>query len=228
MKKGSFWTILGLLLLAAALVFAVKNMKEDRDAGESSQAVLDELWANIPTGAAEETPASRPTVPDPTAETEFLPPEDVPAFVIDPEIAMPTVTIGRYQYIGVLSFPELKLEFPIMEQWDYGRLKIAPCLYTGSIYQNNAVICGHNYATHFSSLKYAPEGTQAIFTDVDGNRFRYYLAYIDILQPTDVELMTESDGSWDLTVFTCTNGGRTRSTARFKLTEVVYAETETE
>ena len=37
------------------------------------------------------------------------------------------------------------LELPIMSDWDYGRLKIAPCRYYGSVRGENLVLMAHNY-----------------------------------------------------------------------------------
>ena len=50
------------------------------------------------------------------------------------------------------------------------------------------------------------------FTDVDGNVFAYNVAEIQILKPTAIEDMVSED--WDLSLFTCTLGGRTRLTVR--------------
>ena len=40
---------------------------------------------------------------------------------------MPTVTIDGYDYIGYVEAPVLGLKLPVMAEWDYDRLKIAPC-----------------------------------------------------------------------------------------------------
>ena len=91
-------------------------------------------------------------------------------------------------------------------------MKISPCRYEGSIYLDNMVICGHNYSTHFGTLKELDAGDLVFFTDMDGNLFEYAVAETEILQPTAVEEMTS--GNWDLTLFTCTVGGATRVTVR--------------
>ena len=48
-----------------------------------------------------------------------------------------------------------------------------------------------------------------------GNVFIYKMVERETLNPTDIEEM--KDGDWDLTLFTCTVGGKTRVTIRFKL-----------
>ncbi|MGN0969549.1 MAG: sortase, partial [Evtepia sp.] len=51
-----------------------------------------------------------------------------------------------------------------------------------------------------------------LFTDADGNQFRYTVAQVETLAKTAVEEMAAGD--WDLTLFTCTLGGQTRVTVR--------------
>ena len=48
------------------------------------------------------------------------------------------------------------------------------------------------------------------FTDADGNVHCYAVAAVDVLDPTAVEEMTA--GEFDLTLFTCTYGGKSRVT----------------
>ena len=64
-------------------------------------------------------------------------------------------------------------------------------------------------------LKSLAEGDVATFTDMAGNVFIYKMVERETLNPTDIEEM--EDGDWDLTLFTCTVGGKTRVTIRFKL-----------
>ena len=130
------------------------------------------------------------------------------------ESLMPTVEIDGHAYIGVVRIPVLGLELPVMEEWSYPRLRTAPCRYTGSAYEGNLIICGHNYASHFGRLKDLRPGDTARFTDADGNVFCYEMAELETLQPTAIEEM--KSGDWALTLFTCTVGGQSRVTVRFR------------
>jgi Sortase (surface protein transpeptidase) len=58
-------------------------------------------------------------------------------------------------------------------------------------------------------------GEEILFTDVRGNVFKYNVSAMEIIEPTDVENMISGD--WDLTLFTCTPGGKTRQTVRCRL-----------
>ena len=59
----------------------------------------------------------------------------------------------------------------------------------------------------FSSLR---SGDSVIFTDMDGVITSYQVVALDVLHPTAVEEMTA--GFYDLTLFTCTYGGKSRVT----------------
>ena len=129
---------------------------------------------------------------------------------LDPD--MTEVMIDGYGYIGYLSIPSLNLELPVMSEWDYARLRISPCRYFGSTKTGNLVIAAHNYTRHFGLLSELSPGNTVYFTDMDGIVTRYTVAEVDVLAPTDVEKMT--DGKYELTLFTCTYGGRSRVTVR--------------
>ena len=125
---------------------------------------------------------------------------------------MPTETIQGNEYIGLLEVPTLGLELPVMSDWSYPQLKISPCRYQGSAYLGDLIIAAHNYDCHFGRLKTLLQGDEIIFADMDGNRFVYEVAEIEILEPTAIEQMIFGD--WDLTLFTCTYGGQARVTVR--------------
>lgn len=195
---------IGLLLLAAALFLTVYNLRSDARAGSSADAALERLSAGIP-----EEPA--PNLPE-LLSGESLEEVYIPDYMLHPEMEMPSEEIDGQNYIGVLRIPSLSLELPIIGEWSYPRLNIAPCRYTGSVYLDNMVIAAHNYFTHFGYLKNLSQGDEVTFTDLDGNVFRYQVAELETLSPYAVEEMTAS--GWDLTLFTCTVGGQYRVAVR--------------
>ena len=122
-----------------------------------------------------------------------------------------------YMYIGYLSIPALGLELPVMSEWDYNRLNIAPCRYSGSTKTDDLVIAAHNFAQHFGGLSGLTGGEQVIFVDMDNVVSTYTVVAVEILAPTAVEEMT--NGEYDLSLYTCTYGGRSRVTVRCDRTE---------
>ena len=195
--RGTAWIHVGLLLIAAALFLSAYNEMASHEARNSAQQVIEQLCETLPTES--------------TAGTEA---PAVPEYLLDAGREMPVQTINGRDYIGVLSIPSLELELPVISQWDYPALKVAPCRYSGSLYQDNLIICAHDYASHFGKLKTLQPGDTVQFTDMDENVVTFRMVERETLGPTDVEGMEAGD--WDLTLFTCTVGGQTRVTIRFE------------
>lgn len=140
-------------------------------------------------------------------------PDDLSSIYLDnPDILMPVVKIEESEYIGTLSIPKLKLNLPVMSQWSYDGLNKAPCRYSGSVYQNNLVIAGHNYFVHFGPISRLVSGDDVIFTDMDGNEFPFTVIDKETVNGRDITSMLSGD--WDLTLFTCNFSGNARITVR--------------
>ena len=191
----------GLLLIAAALALAAYNVIDAQRAARSAAQALEALSQTTAVSAAEPEEASA---------------DNAPAYLADPEMPMPTVSFDGNDYIGRVDIPSLGLSLPVISEWSYPRLKIAPCRYTGSAYLDNLIIAAHNYSSHFGNLNRLNTGDTVTFTDVDGNQFTYAVSLIEDLPGTAIEEMQA--GEWDLTLFTCTLGGRSRVTVRCERT----------
>ncbi len=202
-KRGKLCTALGLLLLLAALGLTAYNLWRDAMASMSVDVVLERLTPTL---------SSRQSELPPLSSGEALEEAFVPDYVLNPEMAMPEETIDGQNYIGVLDIPALGLSFPIISEWSYDALQIAPCRYSGSAYLDNLVIAGHNYRSHFASLPQLQPGDTVTFTDMDGNVFSYAVSSLETPSPYAVSDMTSGD--WDLTLFTCTVGGQSRLAIR--------------
>lgn len=207
-KRGKLCTALGLLLLLAALGLTAYNLWLDARASMSVDVVLERLTPTL---------SSRQSELPPLGSGEALEEAFVPDYVLNPEMAMPEENIDGRSYIGVLDIPALGLSFPIISEWSYDALQIAPCRYSGSAYLDNLVIAGHNYRSHFASLPQLQPGDTVTFTDMDGNVFSYAVSSLETPSPYAVSDMTSGD--WDLTLFTCTVGGQSRLAIRCDRTE---------
>lgn len=203
-KRGTILIAMGLLLIAAALSLTVYNLLDDNRAKRSSEKIVAVI-------EAEEERSESGSAKD-KDRNEIGATDDLPLFERYPEMEMPVKEIEGHGYIGVLEFPGLDRTLPVMEEWSYPNLKISPCRFSGSAYNGSLVIAGHNYGSHFSPIKNMSVGDEVIFTDADGNSFFYEVSFTEILQPTAVEEM--ESGDWDLTLFTCTYGGKTRFALR--------------
>ena len=134
-KQGKIYTGIGLLLLAAALFLTGYNLWSDARANVSANMVLEQLNPDI----QENTGMSLPTLPS----GESLEEAYIPDYILNPEMDMPEEEVDGQEYIGVLKIPVLSLELPIISEWSYPSLRIAPCRYVGSAYLNNMVIAAH-------------------------------------------------------------------------------------
>lgn len=188
-KLSNRLIIAGVVLVLASVILTLYNMNRDWDAKNEDYAILSELDE-----AVEADEVYRVT--------------DVPEFPDD----MDSVNIEDVDYIGYITIPSLGVELPVTKTWSYEKLKFAPCRYSGNVNDNNLVICAHNYRSHFGRLRRLTEGEEIRFKDVHGNVTHYSVVSSSILAPTAIEKVTVSDA--DLTLFTCTYGGRTRYTVQ--------------
>lgn len=210
-KAGIIFVTMGVVLILSALLLFLYNGLEDRRAGQQAESLMDEIHSAMTEGT---DPTTKPTEIEIeiTEPTETLP------------VEMPVVMIDGYDYIGYLFIPALELELPVMAEWDYSRLKIAPCRHFGSSRTDDLVIAAHNYKSHFGSLSSLKEGAEVIFTDMDGIVNRYVLVRDpETLAPDAVEAVQNSD--YGLVLYTCTPGGATRVVAFFdRVTEEINDE----
>lgn len=197
-KRGIIFTGVGLLLLTAALFLTGYNIWDGRRAGRSAQEANAELQQMILNYMVSEEKT------DDVIEQETVPAE---------KRKLSAMEIDGNLYIGVLEIPSLGISLPVMKEWDYEKLKIAPCRYSGSYYTDDLVIAGHNYPTHFSPIKWVEPGSEVLFTTTQGEVFRYTVDWVETMEPTEIERMVSGDG-WDLTLFTCTTGGAARCAVR--------------
>ena len=188
---GKIFITQGVILIIISISMLIYNKYEDIKAYKFSQEVLVIIENNISDNEVKENDYSK---------------------------EMDTINIKGYDYIGTIIIPKLDLKLPIMSEYDYNRLKKTPCRYYGSIHTNDLIICGHSYKTHFKYLNKLKQKDLIIFTDVNNVNYVYEVLEIEVLKKTDVEKMIDND--YDLTLYTCTNGGIDRLTIRCNKVEI--------
>lgn len=187
-KAGMFFVIAGTALIISALSLFLCNRYEDAKAGRSAEKVLGSL--------IQLTEERSEQLKESSGQTE------------QPETDMPVVEIEGNGYVGYISIPALDIELPVMSEWDYERLAIAPCRQFGSSRTDDLVIAAHNYRSHFGSLEELTAGDSVAFIDMDGIVNDYIVAETSVLQPTEVDAVQNS--KYDLVLYTCTSSGSTR------------------
>lgn len=188
-KTGIIVMAIGAVLIISALLLFAYNQYEDYLAGQEAESLLSEVEAAI---------ENQPTKP-----------------TLDPEL--PTKKLNGYDYVGYIEVPVLDLKLPVMADWDYNRLQISPCRQLGSSRTDDLVIAAHNYSKHFGRLKTLNKGDSVIFTDMEGIVNNYSVEKVDTVNPYDVDTVLNSE--YDLVLYTCTPGGRTRVTVFCNRTE---------
>ena len=191
-KRVAIFLTGGVLCLLAALSLTLYNVWDEQRAEASVQSSVELLQKTIPHVEDDRQP-----------------------IVPEEQVVMDSIYLEGYNYVGVLEIPVLDLTLPILEDWSESLLRVAPCLYKGNLY-DGMIIAGHNYRSHFAPLTKLQVGDQLKFTDVDGNVWSYTVATTEVIAGHDVEAM--ESGDWDLTLFTCTYGGRERFTVRCNMT----------
>ena len=215
--SGNFILTLGMLLLLSAAILTSLNFIQDGQAGEAAGNALEQLLLAERDARDAARRASSETSSDESADSGGL--ALAPVYLNDntstPEGEMPVIEIDGYDYIGVLQIPSLDLTLPVISDWSYPALQIAPCRYEGSAYDGGMVIAGHNFDSHFGKLSQLEPGDEIRFVDLSGHTFTYAVAETEVLEATAIEEMVT--GGWDLTLFTCTLSGQTRFTVRAAL-----------
>ena len=192
-KAGNCLIYIGFLFVVAAIILTSYNFWDDRRAAAASGAAMEEILLDI-------------------SNAKEMQEEETPDYFVAPEMEMPKSSVGEYDYIGVLDIPALGMNLPVVGELSYSALKVAPCRYTGSAYQDDLIIAAHNYSGHFGKIKRLQAGDDVFFTDMDGNLFSYQMVSMEVLKDTAVKDMRS--GGYDLTLFTCTYAGDSRMPIR--------------
>ena len=213
--KNKLWKCciaVGVLMILGSLALCVMNIRESRKAGAYSQSVLTALKKQIPV-YTEPTPLPET---HPRGENLFDPYETQ---TTEPVVSMPEeIVIDDHAYCGYISIPSVHIELPVLSEWNESNLKTAPCRYSGAAETGNLILAGHNYRTHFGPLHSLRIGEPVIWTDVTGKTYRYTVSDKEEISGSDSAGMNSGAAEqWDLTLFTCTIGGKSRVTVRARL-----------
>ena len=219
-RFGALLIVAGLLLMAGGTALILYNIWDNRRAGREADIIQETIDSELEkiSSVNSPVPSSRQDSKSPDEDLT----QDHENWLAEQE--MPTVLINGHGYIGTLEIPSIGLRLPVMDSWDYEKLKTNPCLYSGSYYTDDMVICGHNYQSHFGPIRGVAIDADVYFITMDKAIYHYTVCNREIVKPTSVEKMIrnmnngdpdiEQFEDWDLTLFTCTPGGRTRCAGR--------------
>lgn len=157
--------------------------------------------SQVPKATAQPGTAAAPGTTAQPGDTSGTAPSGRDEIPEPPAFDMPTVRTGAYDYIGYLDFPDYGLTMPVAAEFSFPAMEISPCRHTGSAYNDNLVVAGHNYKTEFDVLFRLKAGDTVTFTDVDGNVFTYAVREFASVTPDDSDTVMNS--GYALTMYTC-------------------------
>ncbi|WP_024865315.1 sortase [Butyrivibrio sp. FCS014] len=187
-KLGYIYIAIGVALIFMAALLLKNNIDENTVAGAASEELLNEVVEQMPTVVLEAEDSG----------------------------PMPVVSVDGRSFVGTVQIPSLGLLLPIQDEWSKENAKVAICRYKGSVYDNDLIVCGHNYTEHFGTLGELEMGAEVIVTDMNGKSFHFVVSNLETLGAYDTEEMEA--GQCDFTMFTCTLGGANRVTVRCEAT----------
>lgn len=179
-KRAVILIVVGVALLCCAGGLHLKNVLEDKRAGDFAKTVIRKMLSAQP--------------------------------YVDKETELLFVSVDSQVYCGRIIIEKIDLELPVFAEWNENNLNFAPCLYSGNHRDDNLIIAAHNYKSQFRRLGDVELGDAVVFSDAAGNEYTYTVRHISKLDGTAVSDM--HSGDWDMTLFTCTPGGKQRLTLR--------------
>lgn len=182
-NKDLLLVALGLIMAAAGLFLRLTEQL----AGENAALLLEAVSQQLPAAPAE------------------------PFLAEEPEDKPQSLAVMGYDVLGTLRIPSVDIDLPVLNEWSYDLLTVAPCRYSGSIETGDLVILGHSYRTHLRPLRQVAVGDAVELTDAAGTVHRYVVAETEILRGSDGSLLPSG---YPLTIFTCTADSKHRFLAR--------------
>lgn len=127
----------------------------------------------------------------------------------------------KYTTEAILKIPKINIEYPVLSATSDALLFVSLNKYWGP--QPNEVgnycIVGHYYENGkmFGKLHKLKNGDKAELTDLSGNTLKYLVYNKYVVEPTDTRCTSQlTDGRKELTLITCTNGGKQRLVVKLR------------
>lgn len=184
----------GSIAMCFGAIFIVGNIVEDADAESKSKNIVSEMKTQF-------------VSLDKLADEDYL---GHSSKTPNSGSTQDTMFIDGKEYIGIISIPKLDRELPVINELTKANMKLSPCLYYNV--GDMMVIGAHNYDSMFGTINKLEEGDTIIFTDVNNNSVYYKVSSMEILNPDENDILLSGD--CDITLFTCTYGGKQRVVVR--------------
>lgn len=127
----------------------------------------------------------------------------------------------KYTTEAILKIPKINIEYPVLSATSDALLFVSLNKYWGPQPNElgNYCIVGHYYENGkmFGKLHKLKNGDKAELTDLSGNTLKYQVYNKYVVEPTDTRCTSQlTDGRKELTLITCTNGGKQRLVVKLR------------
>ena len=112
---------------------------------------------------------------------------------------LPSIEIGGTDFIGLLELPGRSIKLPVGAKWDGSELGFRPAKYLGSVYDGSLIIGGKYKTGNFDFADKLDVGEEVLFTDMNGEVFRYTVCKISHADNAKIETLTSQE--YELTLF---------------------------
>ena len=123
--------------------------------------------------------------------------------------------INGYKVIGIIKIPKIDLEYPILETTTVETLNLSITKFWGKEINEigNVTLAGHNNLSgvKFGKIKKLKVGDIIELTDIQNVTLKYEIFKTYVIDPNDIScILPEQEGTREITLITCTTGGKNR------------------
>lgn len=135
------------------------------------------------------------------------------------------IEIKGHQVIGIIKIPTINMEYPILETTTAETLNLSITKFWGNEINEvgNVTLAGHNNLSGvmFGKIKKLKIGNVIELTDMQNITLKYEIFKTYIIDPNDIScILPENEGTREITLITCTTGGKNRYIVKARQTEI--------
>lgn len=108
---------------------------------------------------------------------------------------MATYEVDGLNFAGIIEMPDYTLRLPIYGEWDTAKLRIFPCLFSGTANNSNLILGSTSDNNLFEFVKQISVDDRIVFTDMTGVQFTYYITNIRHAKSADKETIIKTEGN---------------------------------
>ena len=212
-KKKKLYQVIFMISLVIVTILTGYYIKTEYDQ-RNSELISQEILKNVSLKSAKDTTTVKDDVLV-VALNENV--SQVPVEEIqDPISAVYTAQGVQYTVDSILNIPSLEIKYPVLSETSDALLKISLTKFWGGSPNSvgNYCIVGHNYDgkdIFFGKLNRIKNGDLVQLEDRLGRTINYKVYNSFIVDPTDVACTSQlTNGKREITLITCSDGGRTR------------------